>query len=60
MAAGKGGGYLGRAGWGEARPMVRCGPVGVSGKRRLRERGFDAEQAFGEQLFGSGSGHLDR
>lgn len=34
--------------------MVRGGPVGVSGKRRLRERGFDAGQALGERLFGSG------
>ena len=34
--------------------MVRGGPVGVAVKRRLRERGFDAGQAFGERLFGSG------
>ena len=34
--------------------MVRGGPVGVAVKRRLRERGFEAGQALGERLFGSG------
>ena len=36
--------------------MVRGGPVGVAVKRRLRERGFEAGQALGERLFGSGCG----
>lgn len=40
--------------------MVRGDPVEVAVKRRLRERGFDAGQAFGERLFGSGSGRLSR
>lgn len=56
MAAGKGGGYRGRVGWRVARPIVRRGLVGVSGKRRARGWGFDAGQAFGERLFGSVSG----
>ncbi len=42
MAAGQGGGYQGLAAWGEARPMVRGSPVGVSGKRGARGRGFEA------------------
>jgi hypothetical protein len=46
MAAGQGGGYRGLAGWGEARPMVSGGPVGVSGKRWVREWGFEAGQAL--------------
>ena len=53
MAAGQGDGYRGLAGSVEARPMVSGGPVGVAVKRRLRERGFEAGQAFGERLFGS-------
>jgi len=56
MAAGHGGGYRGRVGWGEARPIVGGGSANVSGKRWVRERGFDAGQAFGERLFGSGCG----
>jgi len=46
MAAGQGGGYWGRAGRREARPMVRVSPVGVSGKRGARGRGFEAGQAL--------------
>lgn len=53
MAAGQGGGYQGLAAWGEARPMVRGSPVGVSVKRRLRERGFEAGHAFGKNLLRS-------
>ena len=34
--------------------MVRGSLGGVSGKRRLRERGFDAGLALGERLFSSG------
>lgn len=46
MAAGKGGGYRGRVGWGVARPIVRRGLVGVSGKRRARGWGFETGQAL--------------
>lgn len=52
-AAGRDGGYLGRAGWVGARPIVRGGPVGVSGKRRARGRGFEAGQTLGGRLFRS-------
>lgn len=46
MASEQGGGYWGRAGWGEARPMVRGSPFGVSGKRGARGRGFEAGEAL--------------
>ena len=36
--------------------MVRGSLGGVSGKRRLRGRGFEAGPAFGDRLFGSGCG----
>lgn len=47
FAAGQGGGNQGLAAWGEARPMVRGSPVGVSGKRWVREWGFEAGHAVG-------------
>lgn len=49
MAAGQGGGYRGRAWWEEARHIVRGGPVGVAGKRRVRWRGFEAGHALGKR-----------
>lgn len=40
MAAGQGGGYRGRAGWVQARHIVKGGPAGVSGKRWVKQRGI--------------------